>query len=218
MAQTHYVSVGPLTAGSATVYAASQAPTSGTGLTLTGTVSATPRRALLTFGNDAVTTRTLVLSGIGWTGYPLSETLAIPSGAGTIQSALDYSSITSAIPRGVGWSANVSLGTNGVASSDWVSCDPWNSAALSLQVDATGTVNYTVEWTLEDPNDLVSGPGLAGLVWQPNTAMQALPNSLQSTGAFIPKLVRCTLNSGSGSCNFTVNQIGANLPTLIPVG
>src|SRR6185437_4011480 len=105
MAQTHTVTVGPLSSGSATFYAASQAPTIGTSLTLTGSVATTPRRALLTFGADAVTTRTFVLVGTVWTGLPITETLTIPSGSGTIQSVLDYKSITSATPTGTGWSA-----------------------------------------------------------------------------------------------------------------
>jgi len=69
-----------------------------------------PRRILLTFGVEG-SARTLVLTGTNWSGLTITETLAVPSGAGaTVASVLDYATLTSALPLGGGWTAAATLG------------------------------------------------------------------------------------------------------------
>src|SRR5215813_8621976 len=112
-----------LGAASANAIALSQTPVSGTPLTLNGAsvtagvaVLDTQRRVLLTYGNEA-SARTMVLTGTNDQGAAISETLAIPSGAGgTVASYFDYLTLTAALPLGGGWTAAVTLGTNGVGS------------------------------------------------------------------------------------------------------
>lgn len=198
--------VGPLAAASANLYATSQTPTSGTALTLTGSTSLTPRRVLLTFGNEG-SARTLTIVGTGYGGNTQSEILAVPAGAGaTVASALDYTAISSALPLGGGWTAAITLGTNGSASTPWFRLDNYGFPQCALQVDVSGTVTYSVEQTLEDPNDPTFGLNPSQLTWLPHGVLAAKNASAQDNYAYLPAYTRCTITAGTGSCRYTVIQ------------
>jgi hypothetical protein len=212
------VSFGPFAAASANLLAASQTPVSGVALTLaTHTVDgSTGRRILLTYGVEA-SARTLVLTGTNWAGTVISETLAIPSGAGgTVKSVLDYVTLTSAVPAGGGWSAAVTLGTastDPVASSPWVRVDDYGFSQVSVGVDVTGTLEYTVEGSVDDPNLMLPQVAVppASMKWVPLASMVEQTLSQQAGFLLKPLWVRCTLNSytaASASLTMTVTQAG----------
>lgn len=216
------LSVGPFIAGSATKFAASQAPTIGTPLVLTGTEPDKPRRVLITAGNDAVTTRTMTIVGTNWQGDAISEVLAIATGASANVSALDYATITSMTPTGVGWVANVEAGTvtSGtnapVGSSPWFRFDDYAHAQANLGVDVTGVVNYTVEYSDDDPNLMLPQIAVppANMQWTPDAILVAQTTSMQGTLAACPLWARLTLNSAtatSGSAVLNVKQAGGNV-------
>lgn len=160
MAITQYVTVGPLVASSANNIVTSVTPTSGTALTLTAgviakTIPDKPRRILVTFGNEA-SNRTIVLVGTNYWDQAITETLAIASGAGsTIGSVYDYKTITSITPLGGGWTAAATVGTSGIASSPWQMINKHISPInLELWATVTGTINYTIEYTPDDPSNV----------------------------------------------------------------
>jgi hypothetical protein len=207
------VTVGPLAAAAPALYAASQTPVSGTPLTLTGTLADQGRRALLTYGAEGAA-RSLILTGKNASGDVIGETLAVPSGgAGTVQSVLDYVSISKALPLGGGWTAAVTLGTNGVASSPWIFLDNYGFPQTALQVVAVGTVNYTVEQSLDDPNVVPPLPVVLpqNVAWFPHPVLAAQTGSAQDNYGYVPKMTRITLNSGTGSVTYTVIQATAPL-------
>lgn len=201
------VAVGPLQAASANLLATSQTPTSGTPLTLTGSQPDVPRRILLTFGNEGAT-RTLLLTGTNHTGNTITETLAVVNGApGTVQSLQDFATVTSALPLGGGWTAAVTLGTSSVASSAWKQMNfNVTPAEIDIAVVVSGTVNYTVEYTHDDPNNTIgTGPAFA-LAWQhPMLNAKAVngDNYIKNATA-----IRLTLNSftNPGFATMTLRQ------------
>lgn len=143
-----------LGAANAALLAASQTPTSGTALTLTASQPDVARRILLTYGSEG-SARTLVLTGTDRNGNVITETLAVPSGgAGTIYTQQDFLTVTKALPLGGGWTAAVTLGTNGVGSTEWFQRDWLNVSHLGvLGYIAPGkTATYSIEGTLDDPN------------------------------------------------------------------
>lgn len=78
---------------------------------------------------------------------------------------------------------------------------------ISLQVAVTGTVNYTVQQTLDnvfDPNVTAT--------WfdHPDTNMVAQTVGRQGNYAFVPAATRIVVNSGSGTVRYTVVQAGAD--------
>lgn len=211
------VTVGPLVAASANNIAQSQTPTSGTALTLNGTLVSggvatldTPRRVLLTYGNEA-SARTLVVTGTGRTGQTQSETLAVPSGGGgTVATVLDYKTVTSLMPAGSGWTAAATVGTNGVAGSAWVRLDQWPIPQTTIQCTVSGTVNYTVQQTLDDPNSPTDPVALTAVTWidSADTAVVGGTATKMSNFAYVPVFARVLLNSGTGSVTATFAQSG----------
>lgn len=201
------VTVGPLAAPNAALFVASVTPTSGTLLTLAATKPDTPRRVLLTFGNEA-SSRTLVLTGTNVSGNTITETLAVPSGAGaTVASVLDYATLTSALPLGGGWTAAATLGTNGVASSAWIRSDDWAAAPAGLQINVTGTVNYTVEQSFDDPNLVLPQIAVtpAKMQWIAHSVLNGLTTDQISSNQTVPPWTRLTINSSTaGAGNFGV--------------
>ena len=151
----------PFAAANASLYFAAATPVSGTALVLTGTKPDIARRVLATYGNE-LAARTLALTGTDRTGQVITETLQIPAGApGTVGSIQDFATLTGAVPGGGGWSANLTLGTSAVASTDWKPIDHFTSPvsigfSIEFAAGAAGTVGieYTyLEMNAPDPSN-----------------------------------------------------------------
>lgn len=208
------ITVGPLTSASANAIALSQTPTAGAltlnGAAVTGGVAtfSVPRRVLITTtGNE--TTRTFTVTGTGWNGTAISEVIQGVSGA-TAQSVLDYMTVTSIVISGNAANA-LTVGTSTVASSTWLRLDEWAPAQTTIQCTVTGTVNYTVEQTMQDPNSPTNPIAPASVVWLSSLD----PNVVGATTSQLsyypnaPLWARVTLNSGSGSVSSVFSQNGA---------
>lgn len=210
--------VGPLTAASATNIATSQTPGAAGPLTLNGSTVVNgvavldhARRVLITTTDN---THTFTITGTSPTGTLLSETV---TGNGTsVSSQLDYLTVTSIVISGAA-SAAVTVGTNGVASSPWVRLDEWARPEVAIQCNISGTVNYTVQSTLDDPNSPTNPVITSAVAWinSPDTNAVAATGQIQTSyGGFAtyvaitPAFVRVTLNSGTGTVTATITQLG----------
>lgn len=206
--------VGPLAAASANSIAASQNGTANTKLTLTASpvVLDKPRRVGITSaGNDSGIFFTIV--GTDWNGNNATEQLT-GANAGTAQSFYDYATVISIAPSAATALA-VTAGTTAVASTRPLFLDEYANGQVAIEVDVSGTVNATVQQSLNDPNaygsNLAPNPlGYTSVNWvnAPDTALQGLTATVQSNYAFAPKIVRLTLNSGSGSAKISLQQAG----------
>lgn len=207
------VTVGPLSAASANAICLSQTPAAGA-LTINGALASggvatldAPRRVLITAsGNESA--KTFVITGTNLTNQVIRETITGPN-ASTAQSVLDYKTVTS-ITISATAAAALTVGTNGVASSAWVRFDEWAPSDISIQCTASGTVNYTVQQTLDDPNSPTNPVGIASVTWvpSPDTNLIAAIGTIQSNYAFMPTYARILLNSGTGSVTGTFIQNG----------
>lgn len=94
----------------------------------------------------------------------------------------------------------------GAKTSDPLPLDIHGRPEISLQVAVTGTANWTVQQTLDDP--FTTPP--ASIVWfdHPDTNMVAQAVNKQGNYAYVPAAVRFKLNSGAGSAKLTVIQAG----------
>jgi hypothetical protein len=218
-------SVGPLATAVANGYAQVQAGTAGTALTLNGSLVTSgigtpdkPRRLIITsVGNDSGIT--FLVTGRQYLNGPIvTETLTggnvgnATNLQGQAYSMLDYAQVISVVPSGntVG---NVTVGTNGVASTTWIRLDNFGYAPVALEVVVVRTVSYTVEAALRDPNIVAGYPAVgiptitpAQMVWQPHQNLQTLAVNGFDNYTTVPEWVRCTLLSGTGSCTFTASQ------------
>jgi hypothetical protein len=201
--------VGPLATASANNIALSQTPGAAGALTLNGSTVVSgvaildnPRRVLIT---TADTTHTFTVTGTTPTGSVISEVVGpITTSAYTTQ---DFSTVTSVTINGAATAA-VTVGTNGIASTPWVRLDEWASPPVGIQCNVTGTVNYTVQSTYDDPNsptDPVS-PSAVNWIATNDTNAVGATGSVQTNFLFTPTFVRALLNSGSGSVTMKVIQ------------
>lgn len=96
----------------------------------------------------------------------------------------------------------------GAKSSDPIPLDIHGRPDVSLQVAVTGTANWTIQQTLDNPFTTASG----SIVWlsHPDANLVSQTVNRQGNYAYIPAAVRLVLNSGSGSAKLTIIQSGDN--------
>jgi len=208
------VTVGPLVTASANAISLSQTPTVGA-LTLNGALVSsgvatmdTPRRVLITTtANESA--KTFTVTGTDWNGSPAVEVVTGPN-ATTGYTNLDFRTVTSIVISATA-AGSLTVGTNGVASSMWVRLDEWALPQTAVQCTATGTVNYTVQTTMQDPNSPTSPVSPYLVVWNSSLDSNAVAAtaSVQSFFAYTPTWAKVTLNSGTGSVSSVFAQAGS---------
>lgn len=165
-----------------------------------------PRRVLITpAGSESA--KTFTITGIGANGNTVSEVLAGVNNPATAQSVLDYKTVTS-ITISAASAGAITVGTSGVGGSRWLSFDAFAPSMISLQCNATGTINYTVQTTLNDPNDPATPVTPANVAWinSSDTAVVGATANQQSNFMFAPVYARILINSGAGSVAATFLQ------------
>lgn len=213
---TNIVFTKSLGAASATSIAASQAAVAGTPLTLTATPviidtatannSAVGRRVLIT-STSGSETAVITITGTNASGSTISEIDTFSGSSTTLASNLDYVTVTSIVPSGtiVG---SLSAGTNGVGASEWKTwnwmVDPPLNIGYAVEL-VSGAVNYTVQYTYDDPNNLMGG------VTTPlafNTILLAQTATADSTLSTPFIATRVLINSGTGVIRVRTVQAG----------
>lgn len=215
--RTTVLTVGPLVNADDDGIAQNQTPGAAGNLTLNGalvvngvailTVSGQARQVLLTSaGNESG--KTVTLYGTDANGAAQSESFAGPNTTAT--STLHYQTITR-IAVSAAFSGNVKAGTNGVATSRWMKLDAWALPQTAIQCTASGTVNYTVQQTLDDPNSPTNPVSPVNVTWvsHPDSALVGATGTVQGNYAYIPTWMRVLLNSGTGTVTTTVTQSGS---------
>ena len=207
------VTVGPLASASANAIALSQSVSGASAVVLNGALVTggvatldKPRRVLITSSaSDAGITFTVV--GTTFADSPATEVLT--GGAVTAASVTDFKTITSITTSG-STAGTITVGTNGVAGSSWVTLDPWAQGNIAIQTVASGTVNYTVQQTLDDPNSPWNPVSVPSVTWVNcgDTSLVAATATQQSTYIVAPAFTRVLLNSGTGTVVLTLSQMG----------
>jgi hypothetical protein len=203
------VTAGPVGTTAANNICLSQTPSGAGNLTLNGSLVSNgvgvfpqPQRVKITTTD---TTNTFTITGTTPTGTTVTETLQNAGSSAT--SLLDYLTITSIAIGGAATGA-VTVGNGGspLAATPWVRLDEWANTQVSIQVNVTGTANYTVQSSMDDPNATMTGAQNAIWVNTNDTNVVGATTSLQTNYAFAPLWVRALLNSGSGSIKMIVIQ------------
>ena len=203
------MTVGPLAAASPNNIALTQTPTTA-GFTINGSTATAgvatldvARRVLLTTAADEHT-KTVLLSGTDAQGRLISETIA-GANVGTTQSVLDYLTVTSAIPS-ANFTGAATIGTDGVASGTTIPLDHYGWPEDAVQVVTNGTINYTVQQTLDNPY----GSASTALNWFDFSDPNLVAQTANSSGGveYPPAALRLLINSGTGSAKITVLQPG----------
>ena len=208
-----------LAAASANNIATSQSPGSAAftlnGSTVSGGVAtidtasnnnmAIGRRVLITSGGDDSGINFLVTGTVA-SGAVVTDTFA-GANAGTAYSNLDFVTVTKIIGSGA-VASTVTAGTNGIGSGPWLTANYYGRSPLNIGYAVelvSGAVNYTVQYTYDDPNNLSSGVSFplafdTILASQSATADSTLTTPIAAT--------RVLINSGTGVIRVRVLQAG----------
>jgi hypothetical protein len=173
----------------------------GTAVTLAAGVLDHPRHVIITSaGNDTGITFTVV--GTDWNGQVQSVTVAGANG-GAVDTGLDFAIVYVVYTSGA-TAGTVTVGTNTIAGSRPIFLDPYGFAPTGIQVNVSGTVNYTIQSSLDNPAVV----GLDNVNWvnTSDPAAVGATTTIQSSYAYAPFVVRLLLNSGNGTAQMIVIQ------------
>jgi hypothetical protein len=78
----------------------------------------------------------------------------------------------------------------------------------AIQCTVSGTANYTVQQTLDDPNSLISPVAAALVSWvnHPDNTLVGASTTVQGNYGYAPVFAKVTLNSGTGVVTATFSQ------------
>jgi hypothetical protein len=210
-----------LAAASANNIATSQSPGTAAltlnGATVSGGVATID---VATAANTAIGRQVIVTSGgddtgITWTvvgtnssGNTISDTFAGVN-AGAAASNLDFVTVKSITPSGA-VATTATAGTNGVGASPWILFN-WNGYApmnIGFAVElVSGSVNFTVQYTYDDPMNLA--PGVAAPLAFSPTAYASKSATLDGNQVTPITAMRVLVNSGTGEIRARFLQAGA---------
>ena len=179
------------------------------GATFTGS---TARQVTITSGGSSETGKNFVITGTNVAGSPQTETIAGPGAAATVTTTGYFLTVTS-VTVSAETTGSVTVGMSNTATSPWVRFDDFAPSNISIQCSATGSVQYTVQSSLDDPNDPITPVSSSAMVWV-NTSDTELVNATatkQSNFLFAPKFARVimtTTSTGSVSSVFLQSSNG----------
>lgn len=96
--------------------------------------------------------------------------------------------------------------SGGAKTTDPLPLDVHGRPEISLQIAVSGTANYTVQQTLDNPFTTASN----AITWfdHPDTNLVGATANKQGNYAYVHAAVRLKLNSGTGSATLTIVQAG----------
>jgi len=102
----------------------------------------------------------------------------------------------------------VSDASGGTKYSRLVRLDEWAPGQVGIQLTVSGTVNYTLQQSMDDPNSPFSPVPEASMTWvnSADTNVVGATATKQTNYQFVPLFCRVVLNSGSGSVTATFVQ------------
>jgi hypothetical protein len=158
--------------------------------------------AVLTAYSQASSSINFVVTGTGPAGQSQVETLAVTA-SGTITGSLSFATVTGIVASAAA-ASTISIGNGVPGYTGWLPLDIYTpNQVTNISAKTSGTVNYSVEYTNEDPFDL-SIQQLT--VAHPNASLTASTKDETQFTTTLMRAVRLKINSGDGSVRFTVVQ------------
>lgn len=189
-----------------------------TGATFTITTTATSDGLAhqVSIRNDSATDhsgKTVTLVGTDADGYALTEVVTGPAGSATVESSGYFKTLTSATPSATIGADTFDIGWVDEVSTQTIPLDWRSDIAAAINVDVTGTINFTVQQTFDD----VQRPGLAAqsaiqnVQWLDITALASKTADTTSTASVGATAIRLIINSytDTAELQMNVNQTSA---------
>lgn len=162
--------------------------------------------------NDDYSAFTFTIVGTDANGSVITEVLTGPNTT-TVNSVLYYASITSITASGGVVAGTVQVGTTGTVTSRWARMDSWANAQSVVQVNTTGTLTYSVETSMDDPNDPTAPVAFNDMTWLDALDANLVSETADKSGflAYTPTWVRLKGSGGTGTATMKIAQF-SNAP------
>jgi len=215
--QAKTINVGPITAAVGNQVCASQTPLAAGALTIGGAgasngvatfTGSSSRQVTITSGGGNESNKTFVVTGTGPNDEVISETIIGP-GAGLTVTTVAYFKTVTSVTVSAATAGAVTVGMTNTGSSSWVRFDDFAPSNISIQCVVSGSSTYSVQSTLDDPNDPVYPVSIASMSWvdSSDAAVVAATTTKQSNFLFAPKYARLVVTTTStGSVRGTFLQ------------
>ena len=158
--------------------------------------------AVLVAYSQASSAINFVVTGTGPAGQSQVETLAVTA-SGNLTGSLTFATVTQ-ITSSAASALTISIGNGVPGYTAWLPLDIYTpNQVTNISAKTSGTVNYSVEYTNEDPFNI----NLDHLVVpHPNASLTAASGNETQFTTTLMRAVRLKINSGNGSVRFTVVQ------------
>lgn len=160
---------------------------------------------IIAAGNESA--KTFVVTGTGANDAPLLETVTGPNA--TTATTTNYFKTVTSVTISADAAGALTVGMTNTASSPWVRFDDFAPSNISIQCNVTGSATYTLQSTLDDPNDPVNPTARGAMTWvnTSDASLVAATTTQQSNFLFSPKFARLILTTTStGSVSGTFLQ------------
>jgi hypothetical protein len=160
--------------------------------------------------NDAVTDhagKTVTLVGTDPDGYPLTEIVTGPGSSATVESTGYFLTLTSATPSETIGSDTFDIGWVDEAATKSIPLDWRSDVTAAVNVDVTGTINFTVQYTFDDIQRTGQTPRSATQngQWIDLTALASKTADTVSTAPLGATAIRLLVNSYSSGAELQMN-------------
>jgi len=168
----------------------------GASFTLTANNSGDSLAHRVSIRNDAVTDhsgKTVTLVGTDPDGIALTEVVTGPAGSATVESSGYFLTLTSATPSATIGADTFDIGWVDEVSTKTLPLNYRNTEAAMYSVDVTGTINYTVQETLNQIH-ILTAPSQSSS-WHAVTALASKTADLMESGQVNATAMRLVVNS-----------------------
>lgn len=171
---------------------------------------ATARQVTIVAAADE-STKTFVVTGTNAAGAVMSETVAGPNA--TTATTVSYFRTVTSVTISANATGALTVGMTNTAASPWVRFDDFAPSNISIQCNVSGSATYTVQSTLDDPNDPFNPVAAGSMTWVniSDTNVVGATTSQQSNFLFAPRYARVlltTTSTGSVSTTFLQSSNG----------
>lgn len=177
-----------------------------TGATFTG---ATARQVTVVMAGDE-STKSFVITGTDANGNPQTETVAgLNTGTAT---TVGYFKTVTSVTISANAAGALTVGMTNTGSTPWVRFDDFAPSNISVQCSVSGSVTYTVQSTLDDPNSAMSPVAASAVTWVSSSDANVVGATAtkQSNFLFAPKFARVLITTTStGTVRATFLQSSA---------
>ncbi len=169
-----------------------------------------PRRLVVRGLDAAAEGIVITVTGTDQSGAPQVESFRIIAQNIDYTGKLEFNTVTE-VKANIGGVGTVQVGTSGVVGSNWARLDTWAIGPTIIQISSSGTANYTLQTTLDDPNSTTNPIDPDDVRWFASTDSNVVnaTGNKQTTLAVNPVFVRVLVNSGTGTVQAIVQQTGS---------